>query len=147
MSSKKLKELDKRAFLISVADKLKEREVSHLKYLTAGVILSREVTDQVHTFLELVDAMEKNHKIDEAMKDWQVLYDILEVVKRKDLVNKIKEFGEERRLYHSQQYTLRFCTCVVYVHMYYYMCYVYAYIMSMCARAYVCLCGCIYIYL
>lgn len=97
MLRRQAREVDKRAFLISVADKLKDREVSHLIFLARGVILSREVTDQVHTFLELIDAMEKHNKIDEAMKDWQVLYDILDLVKRNDLVKTLKDFGTKYR--------------------------------------------------
>lgn len=91
---KHTKELNKTEFLISISNKLKDREVIHLIQLSRGVVIPASAADQTRNFLDLVAAMEAHKMLDEDMKDWKVLCDIFEVIKRKDLSKKIKDFGE-----------------------------------------------------
>lgn len=89
------KELNRTKFLISISNKLKDREVVHLIQLSRGVVIPASAADQTHNFLDLVAAMEAHKMLDEDMKDWNVLCDIFEVIKRKDLSKQIKEFAKE----------------------------------------------------
>ena len=66
-------------------------------FLCKGVVLPRGVAEKIQTFPELVETLIEHKKIGpqaKDMKDWQVLFDILELIKRKDIVKKLKCYGK-----------------------------------------------------
>lgn len=86
-------ELGKKSFLVDLSKSLTDREVESLLGLCRGIVLQRDVVDRLRTFLDLVEAMENEGKLDAPMKDWQILTDLLRQIKREDLVKKLKRFS------------------------------------------------------
>lgn len=82
---------------MSLADELSASEVRHLIFLCKGVVLPKDVAEKIQTFPELVEVLKQHKKIGpqtKDMKDWQVLFDILELIKRKDIIKKLKYYGK-----------------------------------------------------
>lgn len=89
-------------FLLTLSDELSSRELSHLVFLCRDVVLPHSVTDEIRSFPDLVrkleykDAPTKIWKITKDMKDYLILFDILELIRRKNIIKKIKEYGQEK---------------------------------------------------